>query len=565
MNEIDKNQYDEKAYFKSKKSPYTQINNLKKKLLDKLIWFQFGGGVKWKTFSHNGVWFPPEYVPHSQPLKYKNQMIDLKPDAEEVAMLYARYIETDYVTNKTFNKNFWNDWKKILGSESPIKDLDGCDFTTYNKILSDAKEKKKELKSDNNKAIIDKYQIAIVDGKEQPVGNFRIEPPGIFIGRGDNPNLGKLKRRIYPEDITINVDKETTVEVPEGLKSLGHKWGKVIHDKNVEWLASWKDYITGKTKYVWLGSSSDFKASSDEQKFELARKLKRKYKMIVEQNNKNLESSDKKVKESAIALWFIANLAIRVGNEKSEDKGADTVGATSLRVEHVTLSDDNQITLSFLGKDSVPYNNTVRLPDLVYDGVKMLIEGKPICDPLFDIITANDINKYLQTFMKNLSAKVFRTYNSSILFQKELKKIYSKFEGVDVDKDLILDALMAANIKVASLCNHQKAIGKSKSKDNISKIDKMIRKVRTSLRKANKKNPEKIEKLKNKLKLLKSKKEIKQQTKNLSTETSKANYIDPRLIIAFTKHFNIPIDKVFSKTLQQKFKWAMNVKADFKF
>ena len=30
----------------------------------------------------------------------------------------------------------------------------------------------------------------------------------------------------------------------------GHKWERVIHDKNVEWLASWKDEITNKVKYI---------------------------------------------------------------------------------------------------------------------------------------------------------------------------------------------------------------------------------------------------------------------------------------------------------------------------
>lgn len=32
-----------------------------------------------------------------------------------------------------------------------------------------------------------------------------MEPPGLFRGRGDHPKMGKLKARIYPEDITINI------------------------------------------------------------------------------------------------------------------------------------------------------------------------------------------------------------------------------------------------------------------------------------------------------------------------------------------------------------------------
>jgi DNA topoisomerase-1 len=94
------------------------------------------------------------------------------------------------------------------------------------------------------------------------------------LGRGDNPKIGKLKKRIYPEDIIINIGKDAII--PESLP--GHSWGKIIHDRHVEWLASWKDTITGKTKYVWLGAQSDFKASSDQQKFDLARKLKKKNK-----------------------------------------------------------------------------------------------------------------------------------------------------------------------------------------------------------------------------------------------------------------------------------------------
>ena len=39
----------------------------------------------------------------------------------------------------------------------------------------------------------------------------------------------------------------------------------------------------------------------------------------------------------ATAMYLIDHLALRVGNEKSEDE-ADTVGCCSLRVEHVTLT-----------------------------------------------------------------------------------------------------------------------------------------------------------------------------------------------------------------------------------
>jgi DNA topoisomerase I len=52
-----------------------------------------------------------------------------------------------------------------------------------------------------------KYKYALVDGNQEPVGNFRVEPPGLFRGRGEHPKMGKLKSRIYPRDITINIGK----------------------------------------------------------------------------------------------------------------------------------------------------------------------------------------------------------------------------------------------------------------------------------------------------------------------------------------------------------------------
>lgn len=38
------------------------------------------------------------------------------------------------------------------------------------------------------------YKYCIMNGIKQTVGNYKIEPPGIFIGRGNHPNLGKIKK-----------------------------------------------------------------------------------------------------------------------------------------------------------------------------------------------------------------------------------------------------------------------------------------------------------------------------------------------------------------------------------
>ena len=51
--------------------------------------------------------------------------------------------------------------------------------------------------------------------------------------------MGKLKVRVYPRDITINIGEEAQVPpVPEMYK--GQKWKEVRHDNTVTWLAFWK-------------------------------------------------------------------------------------------------------------------------------------------------------------------------------------------------------------------------------------------------------------------------------------------------------------------------------------
>lgn len=50
----------------------------------------------------------------------------------------------------------------------------------------------------------------------------------------------------------------------------------------------------------------------------------------------------------------------------------------------------------------------------------------------------------------------------------------------------------------------------------------------------------------------------------ISLGTSKINYIDPRISVKWCKEHDVPLNKIFSKTLLEKFTWAVNsVEADF--
>jgi DNA topoisomerase I len=49
----------------------------------------------------------------------------------------------------------------------------------------------------------------------------------------------------------------------------------------------------------------------------------------------------------------------------------------------------------------------------------------------------------------------------------------------------------------------------------------------------------------------------KEDNKAVALGTSKINYMDPRISIAWCKQVECPIEKVFPTTLRKKFAWAM--------
>jgi DNA topoisomerase-1 len=164
---------------------------------------------------------------------------------------------------------------------------------------------------------------------------------------------------------------------------------------------------------------------------------------------------------------------------------------------------------------------------------------------------------------------VFRTYNASITFQNELLKItekYSKYTKSD-RIDLILNEYNSANAKVAILCNHQKNVSKGyeegvkKLKDKMMKCKERIDELAVDMTK----NANKIKKLKEQIKKYKLEKESKMELKNISLGTSKINYIDPRISVAFLKQNKIPIDIIFKGTIKDKFTWAFDTDENWSF
>ena len=334
--------------------------------------------TKWKTLQHNGILFPPAYEAQGIKIKIKGESVVLNTEQEEMAYQWAKKKDTPYAQDKIFQKNFAADLAKTLDAKFKkisYEDIDFSDAYTAvdkEKDLKDmmTKEEKKEQakkRKEIREELKTKYGIAIMDGKEVEVANYMAEPPGIFIGRGEHPLRGRWKPRVNPQDVTLNLGKEA--DVPEG------NWGKVIHDKDSMWLASWMDFLTQKRKYVWLADTAGLKQDRDKAKYEKAVKLANEIEKIKKSMVKDMK--DPKKRNVATVCYLIYRTAMRVGDEKDPDE-ADTVGATTLRKEHIKIT-SNAIDFDFLGKDSVRWQETVKAEGddkQFQENLKILIDKK---------------------------------------------------------------------------------------------------------------------------------------------------------------------------------------------
>ena len=550
--------------------------------------------MKWKKLQHNGILFPPEYEKQGIKIKIQGDTIDLDINQEEMVYQWAKKKDTPYAQDKVFQKNFTADFVKTLDSKFKKTSYEDIDFSNAYKIVDKekdlkemmTKEEKKELakkRKELREKLKIKYGIAIMDGKEVEVGNYMAEPPGIFIGRGEHPLRGKWKPRVTAKDVTLNMGKDA--KKPEG------NWGKIIHDNDSMWLASWMDFLTQKRKYVWLADTAGLKQDRDKEKYEKAVKLGNEIEKIKDRIVKDMKSKDPKINRISTACYLIYRTAMRVGDEKDPDE-ADTVGATTLRKEHIKIT-ANTIEFDFLGKDSVRWQETVVAEghdEQFHKNLKNLIEKKKPKDEIFEGITSRHVNQYYSGIVKGLTAKVFRTYLATSVVKKYLLE-HDTIKSKTANEKLYHAKL--ANLEAAIMCNHKRTIPKTyeqtlqKKRDSIKKLEKEKAWVKTqdTLKKVELKEPktdiqkksktkriktlnEQIKKQKSKhkerLQKLELQLDLSEKTKDYAIGTSLRNYIDPRVFKAWTDEVGAEWEKLYTAALQKKFLWVKNEDVEWK-
>jgi DNA topoisomerase-1 len=508
--------------------------------------------VKWRTLVHNGVALPPPYQPKGLSIKVRGETVKLDPLQEEMAYAWALKKDTPYVQDPVFQRNFLTDFLKTFNGRFQDVTIDDIDFSeVYEYVererqLKADKEYRKKLSAERKKLreeLKARYGWAVMDGKRFEVANWMVEPPGIFMGRGNHPLRGRWKPRIYEEDITLNLGEDAPI--PEG------NWGQIVHDHDSMWLARWDDKLTGKEKYVWLSDTADIKQKRDKSKYDKAAMLENHIERVREKIFKGLKSKDPKMREIALACYLIDRLAMRVGDEKDPDE-ADTVGATTLRVEHVKLFKD-RIEFDFLGKDSVRWQKSIDLrnePPEVRQVFEELLEGKKEGDQIFQNINSRHVNRFLGKIVKGLTAKVFRTYIATKIVKDFLATIPR--EKVTSQERFIYYAKLA-NLKAAEALNHKRAPPKNweqsiqKKEERVKKLMQQLREAETEKKKA--RIAASLEKAELNLDLA-----VKVRDYNLAT--SLRNYIDPRVYKAWGKFTGYDWRKIYTASLLRKFKWV---------
>lgn len=560
---------------------------------------------------HNGVLVPTPPSPRQLTLQVRGELLRLTPKQEEMAIAWARKQGTVYAEDAVFVRNFLKDFCGALGIEPPLS-LEEVDFTpAINVVLAEraakealAKDERKALAAERKaqrEALKEHYGHAIVSDQRVELGGYVVEPSGIFMGRGEHPLRGRWKEGAEESDITLNLSPGASP--PPG------DWKEIVWQPDSLWVARWKDKLSGKLKYIWLSDTAPVKQKREARKFDRAIQLNAELDRVKTHIQAGLADPDPKRKMVATACYLIDALCLRVGDEKDEDE-ADTVGATTLRPEHVTLDEGGMAEFKFLGKDSVEWHKTIQLPPVVRKNLEELIlnarpsnSGGGNGDKLqiFPLISSRNVNRFLSSVLPGLTAKVFRTHHATETVRHGLSEAQVHPDDPDYRK---WEAATRANLAAAELCNHTKQAPLSwpsrlarmheREKKLLERVELRVAQLRER-REAQEALPheaaeklaacttekrrqrveisyqkrleqaerrvevaqERLNKARAALGKLKTQMAVNSEKRSWNLNTSLKSYIDPRVYYDWGKEVNYDVlERYYSKTLRRKFAWV---------
>lgn len=527
-----------------------------------------------KSLWHNGV-YVPRYDYKGLSIKVNGHRIKLSPKTEQMAIAFAKKLQSKSPPDKVFYKNFMQDFLQCLKNENPqldfleevfekhLRNIEEddfnplavvkfeVDFSEILKYLEEEKLKKEKMTKQEKKklankkkaereALKKKYGYAIVDGKKVEIANWAVEPSCLFMGRGDHPKRGRWKEGPQENDITLNLSPDAPR--PEG------GWKEIVWEPDKMYIAKWRDKLTGKMKYVWFSDSAFLKQKREREKYDKAAKLGKIIPKIEAHIMKNLEAKDEERRKIATVCWLIFALNMRVGDEKDPGE-ANTVGAITLRPEHIKIEGDT-IHFDFYGKDYVRWQKSIKAPPAVIRNIQYY--ASTCKEYLFEGINSKKVSKFLSEKMKGLTAKVFRTWRTTEAVRQYLENC--NVSKADEEYVKQFHAKMA-NLEGAKVANHKRKVPDN-FEERLAKKEEKLKQLMQQLEEKRRKGKnvddllKRIEKTKLEIALMK-------ETKEWNLSTSLRSYIDPRVYAEWAAKVEFNIEKLYPKSLRKKFRWAL--------
>jgi len=537
-----------------------------------------------KSLAHNGI-HVPQYDYKRFSIKIQGHTIKLTPKSEQMAIAWIKKTQSAVSPpDKVFQKNFMQEFLEQLKTENPTMDflnsfspdylkkietdnadnagnaeIDFSEVTQYieqeklKKLNMTQTEKKQQAQQRKAKReeLKEKFGYATVDGEKLEIANWTAEPSCLFAGRGDHPKRGKWKEGPSEEDIILNwpLDEngKPKLPVPPG------NWKSVEWEPDKMYVAKWKDKLTGKFKYVWFSDSAFLKQNREKEKFKKAEKLGKQIAAIEEHIIKNLDAEDEERRKVATVCWLILKPNMRVGDEKDLGE-ADTVGAITLRPEHITMAGD-MLHFDFLGKDCVRWVKNVQAPPSVIRNIEHY--AKTSKEYLFEGVDSKKVSRFLMEKMPGLTAKVFRTWRCTKTVKEALEK--SGVTRKDPDYLKTFHAKMA-NLKVAEVANHKRKIPPNFD-ERLAKKEAKLKELYVKLEEK-KVEGKKTASLETRIEKTRLDIELTKLTKEYNLGTSLKSYIDPTAYVKWAKSVDFSLEKFYPKTLRKKFSWALGSKVE---
>jgi DNA topoisomerase-1 len=528
-----------------------------------------------KSLKHNGIYVPP-YEHQGLSIKVQGNRLKLSPKTEQMALAWVRKeLSVASPPDKIFYKNFMRVFLDALRADDPSSNLlarvqikedfeplvNGkpredveigfSDVREYvqreqSRKLNMTKEEKKKLslqRKTKREALRKIYGYATVDGREMEISNWTAEPSCLFAGRGDHPKRGNWKEGPKESDIILNLS-------PDSPRSAG-EWKAIVWESDKIYIAKWEDKLSGKIKYVWFSDSTFMKQMREKEKFNKAEKLGDKIQDIEQHILKNLSSEEEGRRKVATVCWLIFSLNMRVGDEKDPGE-ADTVGAITLRPEHVKIEGD-VLHFDFLGKDAVRWTKDAKAPPVVIENIKHYSETCK--EYLFESVDSSKIARFFSEKMKGLTAKVFRTWRCTKTVEEHLENCKTRKEDPEHVKKY---CAKMANLQAAIVANHKRKIP-ANFDERLAKKEAQLRELETALgvkSEQGKKTEALLRRIdKDKLDVLLTK-----ETKEYNLGTSLKSYIDPKTYVSWANQADFDLDKFYPKTLRNKYSWALGSK-----